>query len=76
LLLFFYYLSFSKQASNDLLTPYAFIGFLFLKDGAKLLLLNGIIVRVFRTFIVGGLKYRVLVLQRDKIDTLPLRRRP
>ena len=29
LLLFFYRLSFSKQASNDLLTPYAFIPFLF-----------------------------------------------
>ena len=76
-----------RRCSN-LLTPYAFIGFLLLsrindaihkryfKDGAKILLFGGIIVRVFRTFIVGGLKYLVLVLKRDKIDTLLLRRRP
>ena len=47
LLLFFYRLSFSKQTSNDLLTPYAFSLLGVSKDGAKVVLLVGLCVPQF-----------------------------
>ena len=75
LLLFFYRLSFSKQASNDLLRC-MLLSVSFSKGGAKLLLFCGSIVVVFTTFNNAVQLFVGFARQRDKTDTLLLRRRP
>ena len=51
---FFSFIRFLFESSNDLLTPYAFIHFLFAIPATKLLLSIGMVVRILRTFVHGG----------------------